>query len=336
MLLQPILLTCMSFTPLVVDPSMSTIEGTFEQSMFMPGTIIGNWDEVENPDGTSTLPGVWGGSGNNLIPCELTPMLGGAFNSPCEGGLTIEPNFSESKLFIDGLHLSAFNDAPGTFSVTLGMLYETFRTVQPGSLFPGGIQIDIPIGEGSLTTMLFEQSIPTKTELVQTGDQTWSFDAAVVVTITSEFEILGTSTGPLVTPGLLNITGTLEINESQYHINATSSWSTEELIENPPITFNDVPFEAPTVLPPGGVASLLLSAAAESATFTTVVSLQMSAFGATALPGDVNGDGVVSVADVLAIIAVWGPCDGCAEDLNNDGQVNVNDLLEVIANWSGS
>jgi hypothetical protein len=134
----------------------------------------------------------------------------------------------------------------------------------------------------------------------------------------------------------VNITGTLEINESQYHINATSSWSTEELIEDPPITFNDVPFEAPTVLPPGSVASLLLSAAAESGTFTTVVSLQMSAFGETALPGDVNGDGVVSVADVLAIIAVWGPCDGCAEDLNNDGQVNVNDLLEVIASWSGS
>jgi hypothetical protein len=37
-----------------------------------------------------------------------------------------------------------------------------------------------------------------------------------------------------------------------------------------------------------------------------------------------------------AIIAAWGPCDGCTEDLNNDGNVDVNDLLEVIANWSGS
>ena len=265
----------------------------------------------------------------------MTPTLGGPFNSPCEGGLTIEPNFSDSQLLINDLHLSAFNDAPGTFSVTLGMLYETFRTVQPGALFPGGIQVDIPIGEGSLTTMLFEQSVPTETELLQTGDQIWSFDADVVVTITSEFEILGTSTGPLVTPSLLNITGTLEINESQYHINATSSWSTEELIEDPPITFNDVPFEAPTVIPPGSVASLLLSAAAESATVTTIVALQMSAFGEAALQGDVNGDGVVGVNDILAVISAWGECDGCSEDLNNDGYVNVNDLLEVIGHWSG-
>ena len=55
--------------------------------------------------------------------------------------------------------------------------------------------------------------------------------------------------------------------------------------------------------------------------------------GDPAIPGDVNGDGVVNVTDLLAIMDVWGPCTDCPADLNGDGLVNVVDLLEVIGNW---
>ena len=51
-------------------------------------------------------------------------------------------------------------------------------------------------------------------------------------------------------------------------------------------------------------------------------------------PGDANGDGAVSVDDLLAIITVWGQsCDGCPEDLDESGSIGVDDLLQVIANW---
>ena len=50
--------------------------------------------------------------------------------------------------------------------------------------------------------------------------------------------------------------------------------------------------------------------------------------------GDVNGDGMVNVTDLLAIMDVWGSCDGCPPDLNDDGVVNVTDLLIVIGNWT--
>ena len=55
--------------------------------------------------------------------------------------------------------------------------------------------------------------------------------------------------------------------------------------------------------------------------------------GDPAIPGDVNGDGVVNVTDLLAIMDAWGPCTDCPADLNGDGLVNVVDLLEVIGNW---
>ena len=49
--------------------------------------------------------------------------------------------------------------------------------------------------------------------------------------------------------------------------------------------------------------------------------------------GDLNGDQVVNVADVLSLIADWGICDGCASDFNGDGKVAVDDLLVLIGAW---
>jgi len=53
-----------------------------------------------------------------------------------------------------------------------------------------------------------------------------------------------------------------------------------------------------------------------------------------ACPGDIDSDGVVNVADMVAVIAAWGPCDApCLEDVDDDGFVSVPDLLLVIVWW---
>jgi hypothetical protein len=51
----------------------------------------------------------------------------------------------------------------------------------------------------------------------------------------------------------------------------------------------------------------------------------------TPCPADCNGDGVVNVSDMLAIIDAWGTTTGC--DINGDGMIDVIDLLEVVGNW---
>ena len=51
-------------------------------------------------------------------------------------------------------------------------------------------------------------------------------------------------------------------------------------------------------------------------------------------PGDVNGDGVVNLEDLLLVLGAWGPCPACPEDINGDGVVNVLDLLIVLGNWT--
>jgi len=50
-------------------------------------------------------------------------------------------------------------------------------------------------------------------------------------------------------------------------------------------------------------------------------------------PGDLNGDNVVNVSDLLILLGAWGPCPGCDADLNGDDVVNVSDLLILLGAW---
>ncbi|MCP3904605.1 MAG: hypothetical protein GY715_13345, partial [Planctomycetes bacterium] len=53
-----------------------------------------------------------------------------------------------------------------------------------------------------------------------------------------------------------------------------------------------------------------------------------------ACPADLNGNGVVDFADILAIISTWGPCPPeCPEDLDGSGDVGFGDILIVIGSW---
>lgn len=55
------------------------------------------------------------------------------------------------------------------------------------------------------------------------------------------------------------------------------------------------------------------------------------------IPGDVNGDGVVDTADLLALLGAWGDCpdppEECPADFDGDGTVGTADLLLLLGNW---
>jgi hypothetical protein len=51
------------------------------------------------------------------------------------------------------------------------------------------------------------------------------------------------------------------------------------------------------------------------------------------VPGDVTGDGLVNVEDLLGVLEAFGRCPCCAADLDGSGVVDVNDLLDVISAW---
>ncbi len=55
--------------------------------------------------------------------------------------------------------------------------------------------------------------------------------------------------------------------------------------------------------------------------------------------GDVDGDGLVGIADFLMLLAAWGACPdpcppSCAADFDHDCTVGITDFLSLLANWS--
>jgi DNA-binding beta-propeller fold protein YncE len=48
---------------------------------------------------------------------------------------------------------------------------------------------------------------------------------------------------------------------------------------------------------------------------------------------DIDGSGTVDVADLVALLAAWGPCKGCPEDVDGDDTVGTSDLIELLAGW---
>ena len=52
--------------------------------------------------------------------------------------------------------------------------------------------------------------------------------------------------------------------------------------------------------------------------------------------GDLDGDGMVGLSDLVILLANWGPCadcDDCPADLNDDCAVGMADLLLLLGNW---
>ncbi|MFK7961039.1 MAG: PQQ-dependent sugar dehydrogenase [Phycisphaerales bacterium] len=50
---------------------------------------------------------------------------------------------------------------------------------------------------------------------------------------------------------------------------------------------------------------------------------------------DLDGDGDVDFADLLAMLSAWGPCAGCPADLDQDGEVGFADVLSLLSAWTG-
>jgi hypothetical protein len=52
-----------------------------------------------------------------------------------------------------------------------------------------------------------------------------------------------------------------------------------------------------------------------------------------ACPWDLNRDGDVGFADLLAVLSDWGPCAGCPADFDGNNDVGFADLLKVLSEW---
>ena len=48
---------------------------------------------------------------------------------------------------------------------------------------------------------------------------------------------------------------------------------------------------------------------------------------------DLDGDNIVGITDLIALLAAWGTDPGGPPDFDGDGNVGITDLIELLANW---
>jgi len=322
----------------VVNDKESVVETSSEITLTMPGTLIGDYDSVNNPGGTLTRPGFAGGSGNLPVDISLAPSVAGATSATPTGSFTVDYDALLSTIVFEDLSLDLLHGGSAIFPVNVAFTYETFRTFVPDSLFIWlGVPVSIPLGEATITAMTAVQSGPgVPGVLTETGSGTWSYTAAVPVSLSITAEFLGQVIEIPGLPGVLPLTGVLTESLGAVAVTISTSQIVDDTNDGPfeGVGFTNLPFELPTVLPPGGLAGVLLTANLTQVATHQEIQIDIVANGSSVIPGDVNGDGVVNFQDVIQILNAWGPCDGCPEDLSGDGQAGFQDVLIVISNWS--
>lgn len=311
---------------------------TFSQSTLialpLAGTWIGNYDATANPGGTRTVPGLFGGSGNNAIPFTSTVKPGvGITDANPSGSFALVVDRAAGTCTVEGLSLDVLNGEAGTVATDLVVSFSTFRTVAPNSTFIGVSNFTVPLEAGALTDAGASQSGAAVGTVTANPDGTWAFAITVPVT----FSVAGTSMGqPFTsdTPGALVLGGTLAFGPGGVSLGATGSVNESVAVDAPPPIVNQ-PFPLPTILPPGSTANLLMSGTFSAGTATTVASASLAATGPLVLrPGDLNADGTVNGLDLGILLGSWGPVGpGIPADINGDGTVNGLDLGVLLGNW---
>ena len=90
--------------------------------------------------------------------------------------------------------------------------------------------------------------------------------------------------------------------------------------------------------PGGGVVSYFVTATDWADNTGTGDTLMFEITGGL-IPGDLDEDGIVGIADFLLLLALWGDCPdpcppACVGDIDEDCTVGITDFLILLANWS--
>ena len=311
----------------------STAQQSLTITYPLVGTFRGSYDAVTNPTGTLTIPGFFGGSGNNLIAYTASTQMGDTINSNPAGSFVLTLN-APGVVAISGFSADLINGTPGDVGIDMTIAYPSFHTVAPNSIYPSVGAITIPLATGAVKVATVVQSGAAIGTRVETAPNTYTVTIPVPVTVLVSGSAAGQPFGGDPMPGVIALTGTLVVNGSTATFTASAA-STEPLGPlPPPPPIVDQAFPLPTVLPAGSTANLLLSGTFSEGNGSSTLNLAINASGtATPVSGDINGDQFVNAIDLAILLSAWGS-DNSIADINNDGIVNGADLPFILGNWT--
>jgi hypothetical protein len=309
-----------------VSQPLSSVQLDSNLSQALPGTVIGDYDANTNPTGTRTLPGLFGGSGNQPVTMDITVQSALAFNGTPAGSFSADIDLNAGTIAIGGLSLDALGGQVAQADLTLELLYQTFRTFQPTSLFVGGVPLPLPLGQASVSDVHFLQSaegLPGVLVPDPVLPDTYSLSLVVLTDVTFTIDLLGqaTAVGPL--PAALPLVGTLTLNGGTAQLTLSAQQSDNQTIPDPfpGQTIDNLALPVPTILPPGGTANLLFNALFGELAFGVASNFQL-------------------VSDGTAVCAVTRICSptpnsvgaGAVLDMIGTASVSANNMLMRTSN----
>lgn len=315
---------------LTVDPAQSDLANTLDSTIYTSGTLIGDYDADTNPDGTRTVPGLFGGSGNNPIPVNIDLAMSGDNQTQPTGGLTLLVDLDAQTILITGLTMDMLGDSEPNYPLTMTFLYDTFRTFNPDSLYLGGIPLEIPLGEAVVSAMDLTQTTEAIGTITPDDQGGWTFTAAGGGELTMAMSFLDQPFEPDPMPVPMVLSGTLEIGDASATLTmALEAVDVDETFEGPYPGPQDMPLDLPTLLPPGETAHLLLTLDIDSVDVLASSAGQIVATGPVVCAADFNGDGEVNSQDFIAFLNAFVAGDPSA-DFNGDGIVNSQDFIMFL------
>lgn len=245
-----------------IDQPTSGLNATVTNRIVTAGTLIGDYNADTNPNGTRTKPGLFGSFGateNVAVNVGVTGQLSGTTTSRTSGGFALTIDAEAGTASMNGLVADYLASGRLRLPASVVFNYESFRTRNPSSTYPGGIPVTIPFGEAEVTALTVTQIGPGSLgTLTQVNANVFEFSVAPIVTRTASFDLLGNVFDLPGAPSAMLISGTITLGPG----NIASITSVQ------PVTFEngqDVnqplpqqPFALPTVLPPGGTANVLM------------------------------------------------------------------------------
>ncbi len=240
--------------------SQSGLTAAVTSGLSAVGTLIGNYDEVNNPTGTRTKPGLFGpfGATENVAVNvnNLGAGLNGNLNTDTSGSFKLAIDTGAGTVVMSDWATNFLGNGPASLPVTVSLSTETFRTRNPTFLYPG-IPISIPIGQAQITTMSLVQAGPSLGTMTQTGANTYDFSVAALVNLSLSASVLGqTFDLPSGTALPFGFAGSMTLNGNQAQVTALTPILFDQTF-NPDQVLPQFALDLPT-LDPDAPAQVLL------------------------------------------------------------------------------
>lgn len=243
-----------------LDMQRSGVDLAVDAGALTIGTLIGNWDLNSNPAGTRTKPGLFGSFGaeeNVAVDLELGLRLRGRVNTRSAGAFRFALDTQAGTVATSGYSVDLLAGGSANLPLTISLLTDSFRTRNPSSTYIGGIPIDLPIGDVTLTRLTATQiDGPSVGVLTPLGGNEYDFAALFSVEIEAAFDLLGNEFILPATPFPFGFQGRLTLNGGSAELMSLDAIDLSQ-VTNPDLALPQFPFDLPTILPPGDTAHLL-------------------------------------------------------------------------------